>query len=211
MSADATLPEQRISELLRPFVGTLNLSPRAIGQISDYLDLLVRWNSRVSLTSIRPPEEMVCRHFGESLFTAATLRHRLAPGMELLDFGSGAGFPGLPMQIALPEIRVTVAESQTKKVAFLREVVRTLGLEAEVWSRRVEEMPPARQFNAVTMRAVDRMPTMESLAEARVREGGWLARLVGGDREAVGGEVFAIPESERRWLVVESVPRGTQP
>ena len=205
------LPEQKILELLRPFVGSLELTARALAQISEYLELLTRWNARVSLTAIRSPSEIVCRHFGESLFTAAKLRDRLGPGTELLDFGSGAGFPGLPIQIALPEIRVTVAESQTKKVAFLREVVRTLGLEAEIWFKRVEEMPPTRQFNVVTMRAVDRMPAMEMLAEARVQRGGWLVRLVGGDQKVTQGEVWAVPESDRRWLVVESVPRGTQP
>lgn len=211
MSGEATLPEQRIAELLRPFAGELELSPRVLGQISGYLDLLVRWSARVSLTSIREPEEIVRRHFGESLFVAGVLRERLSPGAELLDFGSGAGFPGLPLQMALPEVRVTVAESQARKVAFLREVVRTLGLEAEVWSRRVEEMPEKHRFDVVTMRAVDRMGKMQRLAEARVGAGGWLALLVGGKRDGLKGDVWAIPGSESRWLVLRSVPRGTQP
>lgn len=207
-----TLHAERISELLQPFVhGSLRVTETAAGQLSTYLDLLVRWNARVSLTSIRSPEEIVLRHFGESVFTAAALRDRVHTGTELLDFGSGAGFPGLPIQIMIPEIRVTVAESQARKAAFLQEAVRTLGLGAEVWSRRVEEMPADRRFDLVTMRAVDRMGKMQELAGERVRPGGWLARLVGGSREELDGELWAIPGSERRWLAICSVPRGTQP
>src|SRR5579875_3768273 len=125
-----TLSNDQIHRLLQPYVASTNieLSDTLIQQISEYLDLLLRWNARVSLTSIRRPEEMIERHFGESLFTAAHLAPRLAPDAELLDYGSGPGFPGLPIQMALPKLRVTVAESQAKKAAFLRELIRTLGL-----------------------------------------------------------------------------------
>ena len=211
MSEESTLPEQQIAELLSPFSGEIELSPLVLEQISGYLDLLVRWNARLSLTSIRSPEEMVRRHLGESLFAATVLREKMAPGAELLDFGSGAGFPGLPLQIVLPQVKVTVAESQARKVAFLREVVRTLGLSSEVWPRRVEDMPVERRFDVVTMRAVDKMGQMQGLAEARVRPGGRLALLVGGKKEELDGDLWAIPDSERRWLALRSVPRGTQP
>lgn len=209
------LARERIAEVLQPFVAQgpylLELRGEAIEQISAYLDLLVRWNARVNLTSIRAPEEMVQRHFGESLFTAAVLRSRFRPGAELLDFGSGAGFPGLPMQLALPGLRVTVAESQARKVAFLREVIRTLALPSEVWPRRVEEMPPSRRFHAVTMRAVDRMGEMRSAALARLQDDGWLALLTGRHLETGAEvEVFSLPTSEHRQLILQHVPRGTQ-
>jgi 16S rRNA (guanine527-N7)-methyltransferase len=189
---------------------TLELSDSLIGQVSEYLDLLIRWNTRVSLTAIRRPEEVIQRHFGESFFTAGHLAGRLGPGSELLDYGSGPGFPGLPIQMLLPELRVTVAESQARKVAFLREVIRTLQLPAEVWPRRVEEMPPAHRFDAVTMRAVEKMAaTVEDAAE-QVREGGWIAALVGDAIELAGSEEFLIPRSEhRRLLLRRNVPRGT--
>jgi 16S rRNA (guanine527-N7)-methyltransferase len=219
----ATLADETIRELLQPYVtpfgATVELSEALIGQVSDYLDLLIRWNARVSLTAIRRPEEIVERHFGESFFTAGHLAARLNPGAELLDYGSGPGFPGLPVQMLLPEIRVTVAESQARKVAFLREVIRTLGLRAEVWPRRVEEMHPqvdgqVRRFDAVTLRAVEKMAASLDKAAERARESGWVAALVGGGMGVPGAEEFLIPGSEQRRLLLwrnllPNVPRGT--
>lgn len=204
------LSGERIAELLEPFVPGEALGPDLIEQISLYLDLLVRWNARVSLTSIKSPEEMVVRHFGESLFTAAKLRERVAERAEILDFGSGAGFPGVPVQMMLPGVRVTLAESQARKVAFLREVIRVLGLQTEVWPRRVEEMPAERRFDVVTMRAVDRMELAVRAAEERVRQAGWLALLVGAEWAVPqDAEVYPLPGAESRRLVICRVPRGT--
>src|SRR5215469_13392267 len=174
----AALSNETIRALLKPYVSA-ELSDGLIGQVSEYLDLLIRWNGRISLTAIRRPEEMIERHFGESLFTGGHLASRLAAGSTLLDYGSGPGFPGLPIQMLLPGIRVTLAESQTKKVTFLREVIRTLGLSAEIWPRRVEDMPADRHFDAVTMRAVEKMATTVEDASSRVNDGGWIAALVG--------------------------------
>jgi len=207
----AALSNETIRALLKPYVSA-ELSDGLIGQVSEYLDLLIRWNGRISLTAVRRPEEMIERHFGESLYTGAHLASRLPAGSTLLDYGSGPGFPGLPIQMLLPGIRVTVAESQAKKVAFLREVIRTLGLEAEVWPRRVEEMVVDRRFDAVTMRAVEKMATTVEDATARVCEGGWLAALVGSGIQVAGSEELLIPGSEqRRLLVWRNIPRGTFP
>src|ERR1700716_112541 len=111
-----TLPESKIAHLLTPYLPEIptNLLP----QLSLYLDLLLKWNARTNLTAIRDPEEIVRRHFGESLFAA---RHIDPKTKTLLDFGSGAGFPGLPIALYRPEIAVTLAESQNKKATFLRE------------------------------------------------------------------------------------------
>src|SRR5579862_3154038 len=109
----STLTESAIANLLTPYLPEIpaTLPPR----LSIYLDLLLKWNARTNLTAIRDPEEIVRRHFGESLFAA---RH-IAPGTQtLLDFGSGAGFPGLPIALLRPEIAVTLAESQNKKSTF---------------------------------------------------------------------------------------------
>lgn len=209
-----TLSNEEIRSLLQPYVApfgsSLELSGKLISQVSEYLDLLIRWNSRVSLTAIRRPDEMIQRHFGESLFTAGHLATRLSPDAELLDYGSGPGFPGLPIQIALPKLRVTVAESQAKKVAFLREVIRTLGLPSDVWPNRVEEMLPDRRFDAVTMRAVEKMAVAVEQVTERTRNGGWLAALVGSEIQVPGAEEFALPGSDRRRLLLwQNVPRGT--
>ncbi len=156
----------------RHSVDAAGLQPRAVEQCEAYLALLVKWNARINLTSVRKPEEMVRRHFAESIFAA----RQIPKGVKtLLDFGSGAGFPGIPIAICRPEIGVTLAESQGKKAAFLREAARTLGLKAEVWAGRVEEMAPERVFDAVTLRAVDKMAAACRMATARLVDHGWIA------------------------------------
>jgi len=87
-------------------------------EFGAYAALLIRWNARMNLTAVRDEEGILRRHFAESIVCARIL----PPGITtLLDFGSGAGFPGLPIALCRREIAVTLAESQGKKVAFLRE------------------------------------------------------------------------------------------
>jgi 16S rRNA (guanine527-N7)-methyltransferase len=159
-----TLPESTLISLLQPYLSSKETVPAALyPQLSTYLDLLLKWNSRTNLTAIREPEEIVRRHFGESLFAG----YHLSSPSTLLDFGSGAGFPGLPIALLHPEIKVTLAESQNKKATFLREVVRTLGLSVEIWSARVETMPESRTFDTVALRAVDNMTAALAAAHPR--------------------------------------------
>lgn len=194
----ATLSVETITRLLAPYLAVSSGDGAAVpipvalyGQLSSYLDLLLKWNARTNLTAIREPEEIVRRHFGESLFAG----RYLAPCATLLDFGSGAGFPGLPIQLLRPEIAVTLAESQNKKASFLREVVRTLGLKTEVWAERVESMPTARRFDAVCLRAVDDMEVALPAATARIRAGGERAVLTTRMRAPEGGRSIELPDS----------------
>ncbi len=129
--------------------------------LARFVELLVRWNRIVSLTSARSPEEMVRRHVADSLCCAAAL-----PKCEsVLDLGSGAGFPGIPVQLMRPEMRVTLAEAHRRKAAFLREVVRELRLATEVFAGRAQELPE-RSFGCVCLRAVD--PMKQALETASV-------------------------------------------
>jgi len=183
----------------------LNLDARAVAQFEAYLALLLRWNARINLTALRKPEEIIRRHFFESIFAAKYLPKRTR---TLLDYGSGGGFPGIPIAICRPELAVTLAESQNKKAAFLREAVRTLGLRAEVWAARVEEMEPGRVFDAVTLRAVDRMPTACKSAVERLAPRGWIAVFATRKTEAALEKVagvhwedgIEIPGSEQELL-----------
>ncbi len=164
------MESNEISELLQPYVtgqeGSVQADwPQIYDQLASYLALILKWNARVNLTAIRDPGEIVRRHFGESLFAGM----QTGPCSTLLDFGSGAGFPGVPIQLVRPEIRVTLGESRHKKAAFLREVVRTLGLQTEVWSGRVESMELSRGFDVVTLRAVDDMESALTAASQRVK------------------------------------------
>jgi 16S rRNA (guanine527-N7)-methyltransferase len=162
-----TLSESAIADLLIPYLPHPPAS--LLPQLSLYLDLLLKWNARTNLTAIRDAEEIVRRHFGESLFAARHLdSSSMASGnITLLDYGSGAGFPGLPIALLRPDIQVTLAESQNKKATFLREVARTLALPTEIWSARVESMPATRQFHTVTLRAVDNMTAAIAAAAPR--------------------------------------------
>lgn len=148
------------------------LDPALAARFGDYCTLLVRWNARINLTAIRDEEGILARHFVESIACARALPAGIA---TLLDFGSGAGFPGIPIALCRPGIAVTLAESQGKKAAFLREAVRTIGLSSTVHSGRAESLTA--RFDCVTLRAVDRMLQAVQAAAGLVRPGGWLALM----------------------------------
>jgi 16S rRNA G527 N7-methylase RsmG len=226
----------RIAELLHPFLSS-PLTALQLDQISTYIDLLLRWNARVNLTAVRAPQDIVTRHFGESLFAAG---HLLPSGADapirdtpqqttkrsvpqvgvrsldanlssstteaaretdpaaigpahggrtssvpshLVDIGSGAGFPGLPMKIWSPQTRVTLIESNHKKVAFLREVIRALTLtDIDVFPARALLAPTARMALLTTR---PQFPLAQSLTPALH----WLPPL-------------SIPLSENRLLAI---------
>lgn len=167
--------------------GLKALPAEAIAQFEQYLELLLKWNARMNLTAVREPDVILRRHFLECIQCAQALPE----GVEstLLDYGSGAGFPGIPIAICRPELRVTLAESQRKKAAFLREAVRSLGLTAAVFDGRVEDMEPERTFSFVTLRAVDRMADAAADALHRVTLGGWLVIFAtrGSETSIMGG------------------------
>lgn len=164
----------RLNELLRA-AGILELEPEVAGRFEAYLALLVRWNARLNLTAIRDQEGILSRHFVESIACAQAIPEGVR---TLLDFGSGAGFPGIPIALCRPEISVTLSESQGKKAAFLREAVRTLGLSAVVHGQRAEMLEST--FDCVVMRAVDRMEKAVSSASRLVSPHGCLVLMVTG-------------------------------
>ena len=169
MSSDALPAAQRLDTLLSE-AGQPPLSSSQALQFQLYLDLLQRWNSRMNLTAVRDQEGILSRHFVESIACARALPSGTA---TLLDLGSGAGFPGIPIAICRPEIAVTLAESQGKKAAFLQEAVRLLSLSAKVHAGRAESL--TLPFDCITLRAVDRMAQAVTIAARLVRSGGHLA------------------------------------
>jgi 16S rRNA (guanine527-N7)-methyltransferase len=151
------------------------LDPTLAIRFVKYCSLILRWNTRINLTAIRDEDGILSRHFVESIACARALPAGIA---TLLDFGSGAGFPGIPIALCRPEISVTLAESQGKKAAFLQEALRVMGLSATVHSGRAEAL--AAEFDCVTLRAVDRMHHSVEVASHMVRPGGWLALMTTG-------------------------------
>lgn len=144
-------------------------------RFETYLSLILRWNAKTNLTGIRNQEEIISRHFVESIACAAAVPESVR---TLLDFGSGAGFPGIPIALCRPEISVTLAESQNKKAAFLREAVRGLELQTTVYGDRAENLTCS--FDCVILRAVDRMETASSAASHLVALSGWIMLLTTG-------------------------------
>ncbi|HTV54087.1 MAG TPA: 16S rRNA (guanine(527)-N(7))-methyltransferase RsmG [Terriglobia bacterium] len=194
-------------ELLRPFAVALDAQQAA--QAQTYLELLLRWNQKINLTSIRDPEQVITRHFGEALFLHT--RERLTG--NLLDIGSGAGFPGLALKIVLPGIPATLLEPIAKKRAFLKEVIRSCGFDAvEVRPERLEEA--ARQgakFSVATARAIGPAEQLAGQCIAILSEGGklylWTTQ---GQSENLGEasglinwtQRLAIPLSREREILI---------
>jgi 16S rRNA (guanine527-N7)-methyltransferase len=107
-------------------------------QIQQYIRILLQWNDKVNLTAIRDPLEILYRHFCESMYAAIAVPVEHG---RLADVGSGGGFPGLPLKIIRPDLRVFLVESSIKKITFLAEVTRELGLkDVQVLARRYEEL-----------------------------------------------------------------------
>jgi len=213
----------RIPELLKPFTGGIELSPRAFDQFQLYLELLLRWNTRVNLTAVRDPEQIVTRHFGESLFAAQVLTTHTgpegAPPTSLADVGSGAGFPGVPIRLAMPDLALTLIESQSKKAMFLREVVRTLELEnVQIFCGRAERWGGTADI--VTLRAVEQFERVLPIAARLVAENGKLCLLIGSGQLDTARQIIsegwrwccapsAVPDSNARIVVVAQ--RSTEP
>ncbi len=162
-------PEAKLAQLLAAS-GLTQLTAKQSRQFVLFLELLLKWNARLNLTSIRGTSGILSRHFLECIACARDLPADIT---TLLDFGSGAGFPGIPVAICRPEIAVTLAESKGKKGAFLQETLRSLGLTAEIHMGRAETLLV--QFDCVTLRAVDRMEEAIESAARLVKPLGWLA------------------------------------
>ena len=205
----------RIIEGLAPFLENHALSAEQLARISAYLELLLKWNSSVNLTSIRSPEVIVSRHFGESLFAARKLRSLSPPPASLLDFGSGAGFPGIPIKIWVPELRVTLIESRQKKATFLNEVIRSLGLQdIAVANLRAEKL--GTDADVVTLRAVEKFESALPIAQGLIRPGGKLALLIGSQQAPVARSLLhqftwqepaPVPLSSSRILLIGHAPQ----
>ena len=212
-TAKVWLSEANVCELLVPF--GLNLRPGQISQVVAYLDLLLRWNEKINLTSIRDPAGCVRRHFGESLYLGCWVDLRGA----MLDIGSGAGFPGLCLKILFPELSVTLLEPIAKKRAFLKEAARACGFhEVELVGERLENwvrLPPPKSYDFATMRAVGDLEALVPLAAQCLKPHGtlllWLtqdqaARLASIDSSLTWGESLPIPLTRTGVIC-----RGTKP
>ncbi len=152
----------------------LTLTPQNLEAFQIYYQELVAWSERFNLTTITAYEEVQVRHFLDSLSSLLVIED---PSIRAIDVGTGPGFPGLPLQILRPDMRLTLLESVGKKVRFLEHIVRRLGLErVEIIKGRAEELGQApayrEQFDLVLARAVAALPTLLEYALPFCRVGG---------------------------------------
>ena len=171
----------------------LALPAGARDRLLDYTALLVKWNRTYNLTAIRDPLSMVAHHLLDSLavvphLTLSTERARLA------DAGSGAGLPGIPLAIARPEWRITLAEANQKKAAFLRQAAIELNLRnVEVHEGRVEAWRPRPLFDAVISRAFAALEGFIAACRHLLASGGVLAAMTGVAPAHLGKACRLIP------------------
>jgi 16S rRNA (guanine527-N7)-methyltransferase len=204
------MTDRRIAQLLQPFLVGSDLSDQQMGAIQTYLDLLLKWNAKLNLTAIRDSDEIVTRHFGESLFAAHQLFPQKSGSQTAIDVGSGAGFPGLPIKIWAPSVKLTLIESNQRKSTFLREVIRALGMQGvEVVTARAESL--SIRADVVTFRAVERFEETLRIAFSLAEPGGRLAILIGAQQVAKARTLLPgvawsdpnpIPNSSNRVLLV---------
>ena len=178
-------------------------------QIQQYIKILLTWNEKINLTAIRDPLEILYRHFCESMYAADAVPFEKG---RLADVGSGAGFPGLPLKILRPDLQVFLVESNIKKVTFLAEVIRELGLRgAQVLSRRYEELgEEVAPLDYVCSRALGEFPAFlewagsQQIAAKQVIL--WIGARDLADIENVGSwdwrEPIQVPNSLQRLLLV---------
>ncbi len=173
----------------------LALDPDAQARLLAFRDLLARWNRVYNLTAVREPAPMVERHLLDSL---AVLPHLAAA--RVLDVGSGAGLPGIPLAIARPEAHFVLLDSRAKRARFLRQALIELGLaNAEVAQTRAEDYRPEGPFGAVVSRAFASLGELVRAAGHLVAPAGELLAMKGALTEQ---ELGAVPEA---WRVVEVI------
>lgn len=138
-------------------------------QFEIYKEMLVEWNEKMNLTSILDDEGIYMKHFYDSLIPSFNVKIK----GSLCDVGSGAGFPSIPLKIMYPEIDVTIIETLGKRVTFLKELTKKLGIEATILHARAEECNDLREsFDIVSARAVANMPLLCELCIPLVKVGG---------------------------------------
>lgn len=198
---------ERMASALLDF--DLLATPKQLSQLLSYLTILLRWNEKMNLTAVRDPEEIVYRHFCESMFAAKSVPIEFG---RLADVGSGAGLPGLPLKIVRPELEVFLIESSMKKAAFLLEVIRELGLtKTKVVVKRFEEIGAELvPLDFLCARALGEFDLFLRWAASDVVAARKVVLWVGGrDMEALQKhsawnwkKPILLPHSEQRYLLV---------
>lgn len=198
----------------------IELDTYGLDRFDSYAERLVRWNSHVNLTAITEPEEIVIKHFADSLYPLKYIQ--MTAGQKVVDVGSGGGFPGLPMLIVNPSIEGNFVDSVGKKLAFVKDVLRNSGLFGTVTHKRAEEIGKdnayREQYDYAVARAVAPLNILCEYCLPLVRVGGLLVSLKGSSgkdelRQAekaiktLGGELakfeeYSLSNGDGRSLII---------
>lgn len=185
------------------------LTGEMLGQFERYREMLLEWNTKMNLTAITDRREIEIKHFLDSLLLLRTVE--VPQGARLIDVGTGAGFPGVALKIARPDLRLTLLDSLQKRVGFLREVSGALGQENLCVHGRAEELGRKvdfrEQYDLATARAVAALPALCEYCLPFVRVGGFFVALKGPEVEGevalaqraiglLGGRVEAVEQFE---------------
>ena|SRR5258708_6965587 len=201
------ISNQQISRALSVF--GMSISNEQIAMVREYMLILLKWNLSISLTTVTDPDEIISRHFGESMFAT-----KLIPveNCRLADVGTGAGFPGLPLKILSPTLELVLIESNKKKHAFLSEVVRTLKLQGvEVFPDRFEQIrPETLKVDLISARALGDFKQLLRWAAQALKPGGNIMLWVGAEDATrlsansswIWEPATRIPDSQRRFILI---------
>jgi 16S rRNA (guanine527-N7)-methyltransferase len=152
-----------------------DLTAGAAAQLAALLSELQRWGKRINLTAILDPDEMIAAHVLDSLAVRPLLQ-----GPQIIDIGTGAGFPGLPLAIVEPDLEFTLLDSNGKKISFVTHMIAELGLSNVTAAKaRAEDYAPGNRFDTVIARALATVPRLVELSAHLVREDGQLLALKG--------------------------------
>ena len=202
----------------------IELSSESLDRFDKYAEMLVETNKTLNLTAITEPDEIVTKHFCDCLSLLKEVE--IPQGAKLIDVGTGAGFPGVVLLIARPDLKITLMDSTNKRLVFVQSVVDALGLKANVVHSRAEEAgknPAFREkYNFVTARAVANMQTLSEYCLPFLKVGGLFAAMKGakasdelsvakGAIKILGGQVHSAKEfnlfdcGERSVLCVKKI------
>lgn len=202
---------KELAQCVRALTG-IRLSSAQLAALERYEQELLDWNSRFNLTAIHEPEKIRVKHFLDSFSCLCVMRD--TPMERVIDIGTGAGFPGIPLKIVYPGMRLTLVESVGKKANFCRHVAQTLGLEGvEVIQERAEVLGQARahreQYDWAVARAVAVMPVLAEYLLPFVKVGGAMLAMKGesGPAEAHAAEhAVRVLGGHLRKLVPVTLP-----
>lgn len=190
----------------------INLHKEQIKKFSRYLELLVQWNQKINLTSLKTPQEIIIKHFLDSISCIKVInKYMNIEGTSIIDVGTGAGFPGMPIKIVCPSISLFLLEARKKKTIFLEKIIEEINFQkVEVINGRAEafgKCPDYRQkYDIVLSRAVALLNTLSEYCLPLVRVGGLFVAQKGRSyREEIDKALKAVQFLGGELIGVENV------